>query len=85
MQEKRIVGKYSRLRKGRDQSQKKTDAGYVQGLANWVLWLDRSYLWQRSEIVKRCRYRLLLNIHTAGRGEICLVKKDKLFCTTKKM
>lgn len=54
MQEKRIVGKYSRLRKSRDESQKKTDAGYVQGLANWILWLDRSYLWQRSEIVKQC-------------------------------
>lgn len=70
---KEVFEKYSRLRKGRDESQWQTSTGYNQGLANRIPWLDHGYLWKRSEIVKQClRHRLLLNVGISERGEIWL-------------
>lgn len=48
MQEKRVFGNHSRLRKGRDESQRQTSTGYVQGLANRIPWLNHGYLWKEK-------------------------------------
>ena len=55
------------------QSQRQTNIGYIQELANRILWLIHSYLWKKSEIVKHCLgHRILLNVYIPEREEIWL-------------
>ena len=62
MQEKRIFRKNSRL--SIEESQRQTDIGYIQELVNMILWLNHSYLWKKSDIVKHCLGHRICLIHT---------------------